>query len=217
MIKSSQKDAPNSPLGVGGRFYSTNNTSLTVSLQEAVVKGLAEDKGLFMPEKIEKLPQEFFDTIGTLSFPEIAYTVAEAFFGSDIEADELKKIVNETLSFDTPLVEVEKNIYSLELFHGHTLAFKDVAHAGLFHQQTAKHRTCKCAGSHFGRYRKCRGQRISGCGRHPRVCALSQRAGEQNSGKSVYHARTEYHRPGSGRNLRRLPAAGEIGLSGRGT
>ncbi|HPS11463.1 MAG TPA: threonine synthase [Paludibacteraceae bacterium] len=126
MIKSSQKDAPNSPLGVGGRFYSTNNTSLTVSLQEAVVKGLAEDKGLFMPEKIEKLPQEFFDTIGTLSFPEIAYTVAEAFFGSDIEADELKKIVNETLSFDTPLVEVEDRIYSLELFHGPTLAFKDV-------------------------------------------------------------------------------------------
>jgi len=126
MIKSSQKDAPNSPLGVGGRFYSTNNTSLTVSLQEAVVKGLAEDKGLFMPEKIEKLPQEFFDTIGTLSFPEIAYTVAEAFFGSDIEADELKKIVNETLSFDTPLVEVENGIYSLELFHGPTLAFKDV-------------------------------------------------------------------------------------------
>ena len=126
MIKSSQKDAPNSPLGVGGRFYSTNNPSLTVSLQEAVVKGLAEDKGLFMPEKIEKLPQEFFDTIGTLSFPEIAYTVAEAFFGSDIEADELKKIVNETLSFDTPLVEVENGIYSLELFHGPTLAFKDV-------------------------------------------------------------------------------------------
>ena len=126
MIKSSQKDAPNSPLGVGGRFYSTNNPSLTVSLQEAVVKGLAEDKGLFMPERIEKLPQEFFDTIGTLSFPEIAYTVAEAFFGSDIEADELKKIVYETLSFDTPLVEVENGIYSLELFHGPTLAFKDV-------------------------------------------------------------------------------------------
>ena len=126
MIKSSQKEAPNSPLGVGGRYYSTNNLSLTVSLQEAVVKGLADDKGLFMPEKIEKLPQEFFDTIGTLSFPEIAYTVAEAFFGSDIEADELKKIVNETLSFDTPLVEVEDRIYSLELFHGPTLAFKDV-------------------------------------------------------------------------------------------
>ncbi len=126
MIKSSQKEAPNSPLGVGGRYYSTNNLSLTVSLQEAVIKGLADDKGLFMPEKIKKLPQEFFDTIGTLSFPEIAYTVAEAFFGSDIEADELKKIVNETLSFDTPLVEVEDRIYSLELFHGPTLAFKDV-------------------------------------------------------------------------------------------
>ena len=126
MNKPTNKATLNSPLGVGGRYYSTNNLSLTVSLQEAVVKGLADDKGLFMPEKIEKLPQEFFDTIGTLSFPEIAYTVAEAFFGSDIEADELKKIVNETLSFDTPLVEVEDRIYSLELFHGPTLAFKDV-------------------------------------------------------------------------------------------
>lgn len=108
------------------RYYSTNKNTPEVSLEEAVIKGLADDKGLFMPEKINKLPDEFFEIIGTLSFQEIAFEVAKAFFGDDIEADSLKKIVYETLNFDTPLVEVEKSIYSLELFHGPTLAFKDV-------------------------------------------------------------------------------------------
>ena len=96
------------------------------SLQEAVVKGLAADKGLFMPMSIKPLPQEFYDTIDTLSFQEIAYRVADAFFGEDIPADTLKQIVYDTLSFDVPLVKVADNIYSLELFHGPTLAFKDV-------------------------------------------------------------------------------------------
>lgn len=96
------------------------------SLQEAVVKGLAADRGLFMPMTIKPLPQEFYDTIDTLSFQEIAYRVADAFFGEDIPADTLKQIVYDTLSFDVPLVKVADNIYSLELFHGPTLAFKDV-------------------------------------------------------------------------------------------
>ena len=96
------------------------------SLQEAVVKGLAADRGLFMPMTIKPLPQEFYDTIDTLSFQEIAYRVADAFFGEDIPADTLKQIVYDTLSFDVPLVKVTDNIYSLELFHGPTLAFKDV-------------------------------------------------------------------------------------------
>lgn len=108
------------------RYYSTNGKIKDVTLEEAVVKGLADDKGLFMPEKIKKLPDEFFDTMQTMSFQEIAYVVADAFFGEDIEVDALKKIVYETLEFDTPLVEVKKHIYSLELFHGPTLAFKDV-------------------------------------------------------------------------------------------
>jgi threonine synthase len=97
-----------------------------VSLQDAVVKGLAKDKGLFMPDSIKTLPQSFFDTIETMSFQEIAYTVADAFFGEDVEAEALKKIVYETLNFDVPLVHVTDNIYSLELYHGPTLAFKDV-------------------------------------------------------------------------------------------
>lgn len=108
------------------KYYSTNKQSPAVALQEAVVKGLAPDKGLYMPEKIKVLPQSFFDNIGSMSFQEIAYAVADAFFGEDIEADTLKEIVYDTLNFDTPIVPVTDNIYSLELFHGPTLAFKDV-------------------------------------------------------------------------------------------
>ena len=107
-------------------YYSTNKKVSGVSLQDAVVKGLAEDKGLFMPDRIKQLPQSFFDTIETLSFQEMAYVVADAFFGEDVEADALKKIVYETLNFDVPVVHVNDNIYSLELYHGPTLAFKDV-------------------------------------------------------------------------------------------
>jgi len=108
------------------KYYSTNKKVSGVSLQDAVVKGLAEDKGLFMPDSIKALPQSFFDSIETMSFQEIAYTVADAFFGEDVEAEALKKIVYETLNFDVPLVHVADNIYSLELYHGPTLAFKDV-------------------------------------------------------------------------------------------
>lgn len=108
------------------KYYSTNKKVSGVSLQDAVVKGLAEDKGLFMPDLIKALPQSFFDTIETMSFQEIAYTVADAFFGDDVEAEALRKIVYETLNFDVPLVHVADNIYSLELYHGPTLAFKDV-------------------------------------------------------------------------------------------
>jgi len=108
------------------KYYSTNKQAPMASLQDAVVKGLASDKGLFMPEAIKPLPKEFFDTIDTLSFQEIAYRVADAFFGEDVPADVLKEIVYDTLNFDTPLVNVTENIYSLELFHGPTLAFKDV-------------------------------------------------------------------------------------------
>lgn len=108
------------------KYYSTNKTAPVANLQEAVIKGLASDKGLFMPEKIKKLPQSFFDNIENMSFQEMAYTVADAFFGEDVEAETLKHIVYDTLSFDAPAVKVKDNIYSLELFHGPTLAFKDV-------------------------------------------------------------------------------------------
>ena len=108
------------------KYYSTNKQAPLATLKEAVVKGLAPDRGLYMPERIEHLPQSFFDEIDRLSFQEIACRVSEAFFGEDVAKDDLRHIVCDTLSFDCPVVKVDDNIYSLELFHGPTLAFKDV-------------------------------------------------------------------------------------------
>ena len=108
------------------KYYSTNHQTPDVTLQEAVVKGLAADKGLFMPERINTLPASFFKHMSTMSLQEVAYQVAQAFFGEVIPTDKLKQIVYDTMSFDIPLVKVSDNIYSLELFHGPTLAFKDV-------------------------------------------------------------------------------------------
>ena len=108
------------------QYYSTNKSVPEVSLKEAVTKGLADDKGLFMPERIEALSASFFDNIHKLSFQEISFEVAKKFFGEDIPEEDLKAIVYDTLNFDCPVVHVTENIYSLELFHGPTLAFKDV-------------------------------------------------------------------------------------------
>lgn len=108
------------------KYYSTNNTLCRESLETAVVKGLAADRGLYMPTEIRPLPQEFFDHIEDMSLQEIAYRVADRFFGEDIPSEDLRRIVYDTMSFDIPIVRVTENIYSLELFHGPTLAFKDV-------------------------------------------------------------------------------------------
>ena len=108
------------------RYYSTNKLSPEVDLRTAVTKGLAPDRGLYMPEKIGRMEAAFFEQMQSMTFQEMAFRVAKQFFGEDIPAGKLKELVYETLSFDTPLVEVEPNIYSLELFHGPTLAFKDV-------------------------------------------------------------------------------------------
>lgn len=108
------------------QYYSTNGNSPKVSLQEAVVHGLASDKGLFMPEVIPTIPKAFFNNISEMSLQDISYVVANTLFGQDIDSKTLKTIVNDTLNFDIPLVHVDENRYSLELFHGPTLAFKDV-------------------------------------------------------------------------------------------
>ena len=108
------------------KYYSTNKQAPFASLEEAVVKGLASDKGLFMPESIQPIDKDVITDLKNKTFHEIACTVAQAFFGQDIEPDTLNEIVKDTLSFETPVVNVRDNIYSLELFHGPTLAFKDV-------------------------------------------------------------------------------------------
>ncbi len=108
------------------RYYSTNHNSDWATLREAVVRGLAPDRGLYMPERINRLPQQFFDRISEMSLQEISLAVAQAFFGEDIPSDDLQRIVYDAMSFPIPVVEVDDDIYSLELFHGPTLAFKDV-------------------------------------------------------------------------------------------
>jgi len=108
------------------KYYSLNNKTIKVSFQEAVIQGLAPDKGLYFPETINQLPQSFFEDIENLSNEEIAFKAIQQFVGDEIPENELKQIISETLSFDFPLVQVEENVYSLELFHGPTMAFKDV-------------------------------------------------------------------------------------------
>ena len=107
-------------------YYSTNGQAPVATLEKAVVKGLAEDKGLYMPQQIKPLPTDFYENIEKMTFHEIAFQVASSFFGEDIDKDALRNIVNDTLSFDCPVHQINERIYSLELFHGPTLAFKDV-------------------------------------------------------------------------------------------
>jgi threonine synthase len=108
------------------KYYSTRKSTPVVDLKTAVTKGLADDNGLYMPERIEKFDPTFFKNIAKLSFQEIASEVAQKFFGDDVEATCLKELVFDAINFDCPVVPVQNNIYSLELFHGPTLAFKDV-------------------------------------------------------------------------------------------
>ena len=108
------------------KYYSTNGKAPVADLKKAVVKGLAEDRGLYMPEKINPLPKAFFENMSKMKFQDIAFNVASAFFGDDVDLDGLQDLVYDTLQFDCPIVKVKDNIYSLELFHGPTLAFKDV-------------------------------------------------------------------------------------------
>ncbi|MEC4048743.1 threonine synthase [Flavobacterium sp. SUN046] len=107
-------------------YYSLNNKNHSVSFQEAVVQGLAADRGLYFPSEINPLPSTFYDNIEQLSHEEIAYQVIQQFVGNEIPEADLKQIIAETLCFDFPCVAVEENVFSLELYHGPTMAFKDV-------------------------------------------------------------------------------------------
>ena len=108
------------------KFFSLHNSSPKVSFQEAVIKGIAPDKGLYFPENINKLPVEFFENIEQYSNHEIAFELIKQFVGDEIPEKDLKNIIADTLNFEFPLIEIEDGIFSLELFHGPTMAFKDV-------------------------------------------------------------------------------------------
>ena len=108
------------------QFYSLNHNAPKVSFKEAVIKGIAPDKGLYFPERIDKVDKNIFRHIDDYSNHEIAYQMIKQFVGDDIPESELKTIIKDTLNFDFPLIPIEKDIFSLELFHGPTMAFKDV-------------------------------------------------------------------------------------------
>jgi threonine synthase len=107
------------------KFYSTNNKNLKVDLREAVIRGLAPDNGLFMPERIPALSKEFFEELPNLTLQQIGLEVAHNLLGKDVEASALEAMLQHTLQFDAPVVKVEDDVFALELFHGPTLAFKD--------------------------------------------------------------------------------------------
>lgn len=107
-------------------YYSTHKQSEPVDFQYALLKGLANDGGLYMPQSIPKLPGDFWHELPSMSLEETGYRVAKSFLGSEIPDQELKRICYDTLSFDMPLVSIDENIRTLELFHGPTMAFKDV-------------------------------------------------------------------------------------------
>ena len=108
------------------KYYSLNQNSPKVSFSEAVVKGIASDKGLYFPEEINPLPENFYQNIEKYSNTEIAYEAIKQFVGDEIPENELKSILEDVLSFDFPVVPINRNIATLELFHGPTMAFKDV-------------------------------------------------------------------------------------------
>ena len=108
------------------KYYSTNGNVEPVSFKEAIFKGLPDDNGLFMPEIIPMLPSSFFEGISELSLPEIGFEVIKPFVDGEIPDEELKSLIEEVLSFEIPLKKIKDNVFSLELFHGPTLAFKDV-------------------------------------------------------------------------------------------
>ena len=108
------------------KYFSLNNESPKVDFKEAVIKGLAPDRGLYFPEQITPLPESFFKNIENFSDAEIAFTAIRQFVGNSIPNKTLKNIIKDTLCFDFPLVNIEKDVFSLELFHGPTMAFKDV-------------------------------------------------------------------------------------------
>ncbi|MDX1935682.1 MAG: hypothetical protein SFU21_01125, partial [Flavihumibacter sp.] len=146
------------------KYYSLNHQSPVTDFKEATIKGQAPDKGLYFPERIPQVPPAVLQNLQSLSREEIAYTVIQPYVGDAIPENDLRRIVAETVNFPIPLVQIKEGVYSLELFHGPTLAFKDIGarfmsrclgyFMGAQHQQKKSNST----GGYFRRYRWCRCQ-----------------------------------------------------------
>ena len=108
------------------KYYSLNKKSDSVSFKEALINGLAPDKGLYFPSNVKRLSSSFFDNLTTMSNSEIAFNSIKQFIGNEIPEKKLLEIVEETINFDFPVIEINNNLSFIELFHGPTMAFKDV-------------------------------------------------------------------------------------------
>ena len=108
------------------RYYSLNRQSPMASFREAVIRGIAPDRGLYFPEKTSKVSEGVLRNIEQLDRNELAFAFIRQFVGDEIPENDLIKLIEDTLSFDFPLVAIEPGVFSLELFHGPTMAFKDV-------------------------------------------------------------------------------------------
>ncbi len=174
------------------KFYSLNRKSPQVSFREAVVRGIAPDRGLYFPGTIDPLPEGYFSNLEGLDRNELALALIGQFVGDEIPQGELFELIKDVLSFDFPLVPVESNVFSLELFHGPTMAFKDVGARFM----------ARCL-SHFNKDHKQEvtvlvgSERLSGCGGSERGHPLPLRQGQRGTGKTVDNARTKHSGPGS--------------------
>ncbi len=107
------------------QFYSTNNKDIKVNIKQAVMQSLAADKGLYMPEYIPQMNIDFIENLSSFDLRDISFTVSKAILGGDIPENDLKEIVYKAINFDAPVVKISDQIYTLELWHGPSLAFKD--------------------------------------------------------------------------------------------
>ena len=198
------------------KYYSTNRRTPEVSLREAVVASMAPDNGLYMPERIERLPDAFFDGIARLDLHRIACRVADAFFGEEIEPETLRRIVRDTFCFDIPAVRVDDGIWALELFHGPTMAFKDVG--ARFMARILSHFIEGRDDEHPVTVLVATSGDTGGAvaNGHRRSGTLPQRARKRHSGEAVHDAGTQRHGVGDRRHVRRLPTAGQERLCGYG-
>ena len=192
------------------KYYSLNSPGTFVDFREATIRGQAPDKGLYFPEEIPQFPPDFLRNLKNPRREEIAFRIIQPYVGDTLPESELRRIVAETINFDFPLVPITPDIWSLELFHGPTLAFKDVGARfmsrclGYFVKDNTRPVTVLVATS--GDTGGAVASGFYDMPRRPRRHPLPLRQGQQRPGTPAHHPRKEYHRPRSRGNLRRLPA-----------
>ncbi len=175
-------------------FYSTKTASLKASLEEAVFKSLPPDNGLYMPESIPKVSQEFLNTIENKSFKEIAVEITYTLLGDDISLEDIEKLIDDSYDFDAPVLKITPDDYVLELFHGPSMAFKDfgarfmAALMSHFLVKSQKRNSNSC--SYLRRYRWSSRPGILQSTWNLSHYSLPKWKSKRDSGKTTYHAWT---------------------------